>query len=69
MLYVSLTIKLKVGIPESFKVGWYPHKITGSSQLKAPISGALARASRARSGTPWVRKFGKLSIRENLVMT
>ena len=26
-------------------------------------SGALARASRARSGAPWVTKFGKLSIR------
>ena len=33
------------------------------------IRGALARATRARSGAPWVRKFGKLSIRENLVMT
>jgi len=22
-----------VGIPESFKVGWYPHKKTGSSHL------------------------------------
>ena len=32
-------------------------------------SGALARAKRARSGAPWVTKFGKLSIRENLVMT
>ena len=29
----------------------------------------LARAKRARSGAPWVRKFGKVSIRENLVMT
>ena len=28
------------------------------------ISGALACAKRARSGAPWVRKFGKLSIRE-----
>ena len=28
----------------------------------------LARAKRARSGAPWVRKFGKLSIPENLVM-
>ena len=36
MLYVGLTIKVKVGIPESFKVGWYPHKITGSSHLKGP---------------------------------
>ena len=35
MLYVRLTIKVKVGIPESFKVGWYPHKITGSSHLKS----------------------------------
>ena len=34
MLYVRLMIKVKVGIPESFKVGWYPHKITGSSHLK-----------------------------------
>ena len=26
-------------------------------------------AKRARSGAPWVRKFGKLSIPENLIMT
>ena len=31
---VILTIKVKVGIPESFKVGWYPPKKTGSSHLK-----------------------------------
>ena len=30
---VRLTIKVKVGIPESFKVGWYRQKITGSSHL------------------------------------
>ena len=34
MLYVRLTIKVKVGIPESFKVGRYPPRITGSSHLK-----------------------------------
>ena len=34
MLYVRLMIKVKVGIPETFKVGWYPHKITGSRDLK-----------------------------------
>ena len=34
MPYVRLTIKVKVGIPESFKLGWYPDKITGSSHLK-----------------------------------
>ena len=34
ILSVRLTIKVKVGIPESFKVGWYPLKTTGSSHLK-----------------------------------
>ena len=33
ILCVRLTIKVKVGIPESFKVGWYPPKKTGSSHL------------------------------------
>ena len=37
--------------------------------LLSIYSGAPARAKRARSGASWVRKFGKLSIRENLVMT
>ena len=34
ILCVRLTIKVKVGIPESFKVGCYPPKKTGSSHLK-----------------------------------
>ena len=34
ILCVRLTIKVKVGIPESFKVGWYLPKKTGSSHLK-----------------------------------
>ena len=34
ILCVTLTIKVKVGIPESLKVGWYRQKITGSSHLK-----------------------------------
>ena len=34
ILCVRLMIKVKVGIPESFKVGWYPPKKTGSSHLK-----------------------------------
>ena len=34
ILCVRLTIKVKVRIPESFKVGWYPPKKTGSSHLK-----------------------------------
>ena len=34
ILCVRLTIKVKMGIPESFKVGWCPPKKTGSSHLK-----------------------------------
>ena len=34
ILCVRLTIKVKVRIPESFKVGWYTCKKTGSSHLK-----------------------------------
>ena len=33
ILCVRLTIKVKVGIPESFKVGWYLPQKTGSSHL------------------------------------
>ena len=33
-VYVRLTIKVKVGIQESFQVGRYLLKITGSSHLK-----------------------------------
>ena len=43
MLYVTLTIKVKVGIPESLKVGWYPYKITGSSHLKEGVIGGGSR--------------------------
>ena len=35
ILCVRRTIKVKVGIPESFKVGWYPPKKTGSSHLNS----------------------------------
>ena len=42
MLCFRLMIKVKVGIPENFKVGWYPHKITGSSHLNSlAVSPAL----------------------------
>ena len=37
LLYCRLTIKVKVGIPESFKVGWYRQKITGSSHLNGTL--------------------------------
>ena len=37
ILCVRLTIKVKVGIPESFKVGWYPEEKTGSSHLNSSL--------------------------------
>ena len=37
ILCLRLTIKVKVGIPESLNVGWYPPKKTGSSHLKLPL--------------------------------
>ena len=37
-------------------------------RAETKVIAELSRAKRA-SGAPWVRKFGKLSIRENLVMT
>ena len=35
ILCVRLTIKVKVGIPENFKVGWYPPKKLGRVTLKS----------------------------------
>ena len=37
ILCVRLTIKVKVGKPESFKVGWYAPQKAGSSHLKCLI--------------------------------
>ena len=37
ILCVRLTIKVKVGISESFKVGRYPPQKTGSSHLKLKL--------------------------------
>ena len=42
--------------------------LTFAGYFRTPFTAELSRAKRA-SGAPWVRKFGKLSIRENLVMT
>ena len=42
-------------------------EVTRERFAKELVSGALARE--ARSGAPWVKKCGKLPIRENLVIT
>ena len=50
VLCVRLTIKVKVGIPESFKVGWYPPKKLGRVTLKRVTKKFLevSRCSRAK---------------------
>ena len=49
ILCVKLTIKAKVAIPESFKVGWYRQKITGSSHLKQKILALLVNCEFRRA--------------------
>ena len=44
------------------------HVTVRPAQVRKHIIAELRRAKRA-SGAPWVRKFGKPSIQENLVMT
>ena len=41
--------KSKVGIPESFKVGWYPLRKTGSSHLNTPKYKNLFSQARSNS--------------------
>ena len=43
ILCVRLTIKVKVRIPESFKVGWYPPKKLGRVTLKSAKRGESKR--------------------------
>ena len=61
------TVSLEKGIHSYFEI--LLNYVTFFVPNSGFISGAPARAKRARSGAPWVTKFGKLSIRENLVMT
>ena len=58
MLYVRFMIKVKLGIPASFKVGWYPHKISGSSHLKVRSTHTpnQGRASTSRMRTAISRR-------------
>ena len=65
MLYVRLTIKVKVGILESIKVGWYPHKITGSSHLKPIFPRNIIKIDWHASPFSKLRnhKFAKLVLR------
>ena len=62
ILCVRLTIKVKVGIPQSFKVGWYPPKKTGSSHLKYNlfISWAVKRSQNRYQWRNFSRKAKSL---------
>ena len=54
ILCVRLTIKVKVGIPESFKVGWYPPQKTRSSHLKY----GSKMQPRPQGAFPWLWRWG-----------
>ena len=49
------TIKVKVGIPDSFKVGWYLHKITGSSKLNSSVRWHMSGAA-SEPGLSFLKK-------------
>ena len=49
------TIKVKVGIPDSFKVGWYLHKITGSNQLNSSVRWHMSGAA-SEPGLSFLKK-------------
>ena len=66
--YIRRRVGLLQHIAEIFAFTWSNISFMYSI-FNVLYSGAPARAKRARSGAPWVRKFGKLSIPENLVMT
>ena len=59
MQYVRLMIKVKVEIPESFKVGWYPHKITGSSHLNGRFFCVTILGEGRRGAYTWRGLFSK----------
>ena len=50
------------------KIKLRAHTYQDTTEIKIQVIAELRRAKRA-SGAPWVIKFGKPSIRENLVMT
>ena len=63
ILCVRLTIKVKVGIPESFKVGWYPPKNLGRVTLRVKsLSSAPYSSHFTRVIAPTVRILGAITI-------
>ena len=54
-VFFRLTIRVKVGMPESFKVGWYPPKKTGSSHLKIIQKVLIFQTHCPYEGNNWKR--------------
>ena len=59
ILCVTLTIKVKLWIPETFKVGWYCQKITGSSHLNARECTCVKKSREKKT-------YGQLTSVENV---
>ena len=74
MDHAILLVKLKLYGFSSQSLNWFRSCLSDRKQytfidgVQSDFCNSGAPA-RARSGAPWVRKFGKLSIPENLVMT
>ena len=73
ILYVRVTIKVKAGIPASFKVGCYPRKKTGSShQMRVTLSlkgdlffPLLFSKTKNYMHNKWVRLYGNHAGKPN----
>ena len=62
ILCVTLTIKVKVGIPESFKVGWYRQKITGSSHLNQNVNSTKPSLGKCSLRTYIFKRWRSLAV-------
>ncbi len=70
ILCVRLAIKVKVGIPESFKVGWYPPQKTGSSHLKQiTTAGATTAAATEKVWGEYVSVVCQILAKRNTKMS
>ena len=69
ILCVRLMIKVKMGIPESFKVGWYPppKKKTGSSHLNTSYLHHLRGAFSLKPNSLSYKRRGTLSLEPYLL--
>ena len=53
ILCVRLTIKVNMGIPESFKVGWYPPKKLDRVTLTTPMFDLTRKINTKATAVNW----------------